>query len=121
ILQSRGLRVVTAESCTGGGIASALTDVAGSSGWFECGFVTYSNEAKIRYLNVPPGIIEQHGAVSEETVRAMVIGAVNNSLGDVAVAVAVSGIAGPGGGSPEKPVGTVWFAWGNAEHQLVEC
>ena len=63
ILQSRGLRVVTAESCTGGGIASALTDVAGSSGWFECGFVTYSNEAKIRYLNVPPGIIEQHGAV----------------------------------------------------------
>ena len=100
ILQSRGLRVVTAESCTGG-------------------FVTDSNEAKIRYLNVPPGIIEQHGAVSEATVRAMVTGAVNNSLGDVAVAV--SGIAGPGGGSPEKPVGTVWFAWGNAEHQLVEC
>lgn len=119
ILQSRNLRLVTAESCTGGGIASALTDVAGSSRWFECGFVTYSNEAKIRYLNVPPGILEQHGAVSGETVRAMVTGAVNNSLGDVAVAV--SGIAGPGGGSPEKPVGTVWFAWGNAEHQMVEC
>lgn len=119
ILQSRHWRVVTAESCTGGGIASAFTDVAGSSAWFECGFVTYSNDAKIRYLDVPPSIIEQQGAVSEETVRAMVIGAVNNSLGDVAIAV--SGIAGPGGGSIEKPVGTVWFAWGNAEHQQVEC
>lgn len=118
-LTSRGIRCVTAESCTGGGIASALTDMAGSSAWFECGFVTYSNEAKMRYLDVSPLILEQFGAVSEQTVRAMVIGAVNNSLGDVAVAV--SGIAGPGGGSEEKPVGTVWFAWGNAEHQAVEC
>lgn len=119
ILKGRHWRVVTAESCTGGGIASAMTDLAGSSSWFECGFVTYSNEAKIRYLAVPPRIIERHGAVSEETVRAMVIGAVNNSLGDVAIAV--SGVAGPDGGSPEKPVGTVWFAWGNADHQWVEC
>ncbi|WP_430461419.1 CinA family protein [Thalassolituus sp. LLYu03] len=118
ILLSRDLRIVTAESCTGGGIASALTDVAGSSGWFECGFVTYSNEAKIRYLNVAPSTIEQYGAVSEETVRAMVAGAVNNSLGELAVAV--SGIAGPGGGSDEKPVGTVWFAWGNADTQITE-
>lgn len=117
-LMSRGIRCVTAESCTGGGIASALTDVAGSSAWFECGFVTYSNEAKMRYLDVSPLTLEQFGAVSEQTVRAMVMGAVNNSLGDVAVAV--SGIAGPGGGSDEKPVGTVWFAWGNAEHQTVE-
>lgn len=119
ILQSRNLRLVTAESCTGGGIASALTDLAGSSKWFECGFVTYSNEAKVRYLGVPPAIIEQFGAVSEETVRAMVAGAVNNSLGDLAVAV--SGVAGPGGGSEDKPVGTVWFAWGNAEQQITEC
>ncbi|MBE0483690.1 MAG: CinA family protein [Bacterioplanes sp.] len=119
ILQGRNWRVVTAESCTGGGIANAMTDLAGSSAWFECGFVTYSNEAKVRYLGVPITIIEQHGAVSEATVRAMVIGAVNNSLGDVAVAV--SGIAGPGGGSSDKPVGTVWFAWGTAEHQIVEC
>jgi len=119
ILVSRNLRVVTAESCTGGGIANAFTDLPGSSGWFECGFVTYSNEAKIRYLNVAPAVIDQFGAVSEETVRAMVAGAVNNSLGDLAVAV--SGIAGPGGGSDAKPVGTVWFAWGNGEHQIVEC
>lgn len=119
ILQSRNLRLVTAESCTGGGIASALTDLAGSSNWFECGFVTYSNEAKVRYLGVPPAIIEQFGAVSEETVRTMVAGAVNNSLGDLAVAV--SGVAGPGGGSEDKPVGTVWFAWGNAEQQITEC
>ncbi len=119
ILQSRNLRLVTAESCTGGGIASALTDLAGSSRWFECGFVTYSNEAKVRYLGVPPAIIEQCGAVSEETVRAMVAGAVNNSLGDLAVAV--SGVAGPGGGSEDKPVGTVWFAWGNENQQIAEC
>lgn len=118
MLQSRDLRVVTAESCTGGGIASALTDMAGSSAWFECGFVTYSNEAKMRYLDVSPMTIEQFGAVSEATVRAMVAGAVNNSLGDLAVAV--SGIAGPGGGSDDKPVGTVWFAWGDSEHQSVQ-
>ena len=119
ILQSREMRLVTAESCTGGGIATALTDVAGSSNWFECGFVTYSNEAKTRYLDVSPMTLEQFGAVSEETVRAMVAGAVNNSLGDLAVAV--SGIAGPAGGSDDKPVGTVWFAWGDAQHQIVEC
>ena len=119
ILTSRNQKVVTAESCTGGGIASAITDLAGSSGWFECGFVTYSNEAKMRCLDVPELILEQHGAVSEETVRAMVAGAVSNSGGDLAVAV--SGIAGPGGAVEGKPVGTVWFAWGNAEHQISEC
>ena len=119
MLTARNLRVVTAESCTGGGIASALTDVAGSSSWFECGFVTYSNEAKSRYLDVSPLVIEEFGAVSEQTVREMVAGAVNNSLGDLAVAV--SGIAGPGGGSQEKPVGTVWFAWGNEDQQITEC
>jgi nicotinamide-nucleotide amidase len=119
MLTARNLRVVTAESCTGGGIASALTDVAGSSTWFECGFVTYSNEAKTRYLDVSPRVIEEFGAVSEQTVREMVAGAVNNSLGDLAVAV--SGIAGPGGGSVDKPVGTVWFAWGNEDQQIAEC
>ncbi len=119
MLLSRELRLVTAESCTGGGVATALTDIPGSSSWFECGFVTYSNEAKIRYLDVPVATIEQFGAVSEETVRAMVRGAVNNSLGDVAVAI--SGIAGPSGGSLDKPVGTVWFAWGTDEAQITQC
>lgn len=111
------LRLVTAESCTGGGVAAACTDLAGSSQWFECGFVTYSNDAKMRDLAVPAAVLEQHGAVSEETVRAMVSGAAR--YGDVAVAV--SGIAGPGGAVPGKPVGTVWFACGNAAEQLVEC
>ncbi|ASP38773.1 damage-inducible protein CinA [Bacterioplanes sanyensis] len=119
MLQSRDLRLVTAESCTGGGVATALTDVPGSSAWFECGFVTYSNAAKIRYLDVPVATLEQFGAVSEDTVRAMVRGAVNNSLGDIAVAI--SGIAGPDGGSLDKPVGTVWFAWGTDEAQITEC
>lgn len=119
MLKSRELRMVTAESCTGGGVATALTDVPGSSSWFECGFVTYSNEAKVRYLDVPVSTLEQFGAVSEETVRAMVRGAVNNSLGDIAVAI--SGIAGPSGGSPDKPVGTVWFAWGSEDAQITEC
>lgn len=118
ILTARQQRLVTAESCTGGGIAQSLTAVAGSSNWFECGFVTYSNEAKMRYLDVSDRTLEVHGAVSEATVIEMVRGAVDNSFGDVAVAV--SGIAGPGGGTETKPVGTVWLAWGNAEHQQAE-
>lgn len=108
-LVQRGWRLVTAESCTGGWIAACATDIAGSSGWFERGFVTYSNEAKAELLDVPPELIETRGAVSEATVRAMADGALGHSRAQVAVAV--SGIAGPSGGTPEKPVGTVWFAW----------
>lgn len=106
-LAARGLTIVTAESCTGGGIASAITDIAGSSAWFERGFVTYSNEAKSEMLGVAPAVIEREGAVSEAVVIAMAKGAcaAGDSLG-----VAVSGVAGPGGGSPNKPVGTVWLA-----------
>lgn len=106
--------MATAESCTGGGIAQALTAVPGSSGWFDAGFVTYSNQAKSRTLGVPKQMIDSHGAVSQAVVEAMVAGAAANS--EAAYAVAVSGVAGPGGGSSEKPVGTVWIAWGDAEN-----
>lgn len=119
LLMAKHHRVVTAESCTGGGIAAALTDVAGSSAWFEGGFVTYSNAAKSQFIGVNEDIIESQGAVSEATVRAMVQGAIKHS--SATLAVAVSGIAGPGGATPDKPVGTVWFAWGNAEQQHCEC
>lgn len=111
-LADAGLRVVSAESCTGGWIAKLFTDLAGSSGWFERGFVTYSNEAKTELLGVPPELIREHGAVSGPTVRAMAEGALRHSRADLAVAV--SGVAGPGGGSPAKPVGTVWLAWAGA-------
>jgi nicotinamide-nucleotide amidase len=100
----------TAESCTGGMIAAACTDLAGSSQWFERGFVSYSNEAKHDMLAVPKALIEQHGAVSEAVAQAMVLGALTKSQAQVALAV--TGIAGPTGGSPAKPVGTVCFAWG---------
>ncbi len=100
-------RLVTAESCTGGWIAKAVTDVAGSSQWLECGYVTYSNSAKMRDLGVADRTLEKHGAVSDATVREMAAGALRISGADVAVSV--SGIAGPDGGTPEKPVGTVWF------------
>lgn len=110
----QGKRLVTAESCTGGGVAQACTEIAGSSQWFESGYVTYSNEAKIRDLLVPESIIEAHGAVSEEVVRHMVIGACR--YGDLAIAV--SGIAGPAGAVPDKPVGTVWIACGSEGEQL---
>lgn len=112
-LRQRRAFMATAESCTGGGIAQALTAVAGSSAWFDAGFVTYSNQAKSRMLDVPSEVIAGHGAVSEAVVKAMVAGAVANS--EASFAVAVSGVAGPGGGSPEKPVGTVWIAWGDAD------
>ena len=108
-LSARGLRVATAESCTGGWIAKCLTDVAGSSVYVERGFVTYSNQAKADMLGVPAVLIDTHGAVSEAVVRAMASGAVERSRADCAVAV--SGVAGPGGGSPDKPVGLVWLAW----------
>ena len=109
-LKSHGLMLATAESCTGGGVAQAITDVAGSSAWFERGFVTYSNLAKQQMLGVSETTLKQHGAVSEATVREMVAGALKNSTAQVALAV--SGIAGPDGGTTDKPVGTVWFAWG---------
>jgi nicotinamide-nucleotide amidase len=108
-LRARGWLCATAESCTGGLVAGAITDIAGSSEWFERGFVTYSNEAKIAMLGVAPAILAEHGAVSEPTVRAMVQGALAESRAQVAAAV--TGIAGPGGAVPGKPVGTVCFAW----------
>jgi len=101
--------LVTAESCTGGWVAQAVTSVAGSSGWFERGYVTYSNASKREELGVPRKTLERHGAVSEETARAMVRGALHRGRGTVALSV--TGIAGPGGGSPGKPVGTVCFAF----------
>lgn len=103
-------RIVTAESCTGGWIAKAFTDAAGSSRWFECGYVTYSNAAKARDLGVSERTLAEHGAVSEPTVREMAAGALRATGADVSIAV--SGIAGPDGGSVEKPVGTVWFCVG---------
>jgi len=109
LLQERGWMLATAESCTGGMIAAACTDLSGSSNWFERGFVTYSNEAKTDLLGVAPDLIAQHGAVSEVVARAMAFGAIRHSLAQVSVAV--TGVAGPTGGSPEKPVGLVWFGF----------
>jgi nicotinamide-nucleotide amidase len=108
-LEKRGWRLATAESCTGGWIAKAVTDVAGSSKWFDGGIVAYSNAAKIGLLGVPGDVLAAHGAVAEETVRAMAEGARSRFAADLAVAV--SGVAGPDGGTPDKPVGTVHFAW----------
>ena len=105
----RKVRIATAESCTGGLVAGAITAVAGSSDWFDCGFITYSNDAKIGQLAVPPRTIERFGAVSEETALAMAEGALGASRAQWAVAV--TGIAGPAGGTLDKPVGTVCFAW----------
>lgn len=110
VLRQHSLMLVTAESCTGGGIAAAVTAVAGSSAWFERGFVTYSNAAKREMLGVQEATLQAHGAVSEPVVREMVAGALQYSAAQVAVAV--SGIAGPDGGTPAKPVGTVCLAWG---------
>ncbi|KMN09037.1 nicotinamide-nucleotide amidohydrolase family protein [Pseudomonas sp. FSL R10-1350] len=118
-LQTLNAHVTTAESCTGGGIAEAITRIAGSSAWFEAGFVTYSNQQKTRQLDVPQALFTQVGAVSREVVEAMVRGAQAHS--DARFAVAVSGVAGPGGGSPEKPVGTVWLAWGVGDEVTAEC
>jgi nicotinamide-nucleotide amidase len=112
-LLTRRWRVATAESCTGGWIAKALTDVAGSSQWFDGGIVAYSNAAKLALLDVPGDVLAAHGAVSEETVRAMAEGARTRYAADLAVAV--SGIAGPDGGSADKPVGLVHFAWAAAD------
>ena len=108
VLRERRLMLATAESCTGGLIAAACTALAGSSDWFERGFVTYSNAAKTEMLGVPPDLIARHGAVSAEVAIAMAVGALARSRADWSVAV--TGIAGPGGATPGKPVGTVWLA-----------
>jgi nicotinamide-nucleotide amidase len=109
LLKQKRLLAVTAESCTGGGVSQALTDIAGSSAWFDCGFVTYSNASKNELLDIPEALIAQHGTVSEEIAAAMAEGALANSSADVAVST--TGIAGPDGAVPGKPVGTVCFGW----------
>lgn len=106
--RARGLLIATAESCTGGLVAAALTEVPGSSDVFERGFVTYADAAKRELLGVPPAVIQAHGAVSDATARAMAEGALRVSPADLTVSI--TGVAGPGGGGPEKPVGLVWFA-----------
>lgn len=108
-LKQKGYKLATAESCTGGGIAYAITHIAGSSDWFERGFVTYSNEAKQELLDVSPRLLATEGAVSEAVALAMAQGALVKSHADVSIAV--TGVAGPSGGTPEKPVGTVWLAF----------
>jgi nicotinamide-nucleotide amidase len=118
-LQAVKAQVSTAESCTGGGIAEAITRIAGSSAWFEAGFVTYSNRQKTRQLAVPSELFELVGAVSAEVVSAMARGA--QAASEARFAVAVSGVAGPSGGSDEKPVGTVWLAWADGEHLYCQC
>ncbi len=116
-LQQRGWMLALAESCTGGGAAQAVTEVAGSSGWFDRGFVTYSNEAKMEMLGVSAGALKQYGAVSEEVAREMAAGALRHSQAQMAASS--TGIAGPGGGSAEKPVGMVCFAWATTDGVLV--
>lgn len=118
VLLQRGWTLATAESCTGGLIAAACTDLAGSSVWFERGFVTYSNASKTEMLGVDTTVVARCGAVSKEVARAMVRGALQHSHAQVSLAV--TGIAGPGGGSPDKPVGTVWFAWATPQGVVSE-
>ena len=121
-LKARGATVTTAESCTGGWVAKAITDIAGSSAWFERGFVTYSNEAKAQMIGVREETLAQHGAVSEPVVVEMAIGALKAARAHFAVSI--SGIAGPDGGSEEKPVGPVWFAFAGASGEGItrrEC
>jgi len=117
-LQEKGWRLATAESCTGGWVAKACTDLAGSSAWFECGLVTYSNAAKQKLLGVLPETLETHGAVSEAVTAEMAQGALRVSAGDVAVSV--SGIAGPSGATATKPVGMVCFRWATAEQTVTD-
>jgi nicotinamide-nucleotide amidase len=115
-LQARGLILATAESCTGGWVAQVVTATAGSSGWFDRGFVTYSNQAKQDMLGVSADTLARHGAVSEPTARDMAVGALKHSAAQAALAI--TGIAGPGGGSPDKPVGMVCFAWALADGRV---
>ncbi|MEY6432321.1 nicotinamide-nucleotide amidase [Thioalkalicoccus limnaeus] len=116
-LSAAALRLTTAESCTGGWLAKVVTDVPGSSGWFDRGFVTYDDRAKVQMLGVQVETITGAGAVSEAVVREMALGALAHS--EAQIAIAITGIAGPGGGSDEKPVGTVWFAWALVDGQVV--
>jgi nicotinamide-nucleotide amidase len=109
LLTEKNLLLATAESCTGGGVAQAVTEISGSSGWFECGFITYSNSSKSELLNISPALIAQHGSVSEEIAAAMAEGALANC--EAHVALSTTGIAGPLGAVPGKPVGTICFAW----------
>jgi len=109
LLQQKSMKIVTAESCTGGLLSAVITEIPGSSHWFDRAFITYSNEAKQEMLNVDKAIIEQQGAVSESVVTQMAKGAIDNSLGQIAVAI--SGIAGPGGATLQKPIGLVWFGF----------
>lgn len=118
VLQTKGLLLAVAESCTGGGIAHAVTEIAGSSSWFECGFITYSNASKTELLDVSAALIAQHGTVSEEIAAAMAEGALANS--NAHVTLSTTGIAGPGGAVPGKPVGTVCFAWSRGDQTHTE-
>jgi nicotinamide-nucleotide amidase len=118
-LARKGIKLATAESCTGGWVAQLVTSVPGSSGWFDCGFVTYSNAAKQRMLGVERAVLEKNGAVSEPVVTQMAEGALRNSEADMAVAI--SGVAGPGGGTVAHPVGTVWLAWAVTGQPTVTC
>lgn len=117
-LKARNLLLATAESCTGGGVAQAITEIAGSSEWFDCGFITYSNASKNGLLDISEALIARHGAVSEEIACAMAEGAIANSNADIAVSA--TGIAGPGGAVPGKPVGTVCFGWKTGDRTLTE-
>lgn len=114
VLEAQGKKVVTAESCTGGLAAKLLTDIPGSTGWMDRGFVTYTNESKTELLGVGKALLAEHGAVSEPVVRAMLAGALERSQAQVGLAI--TGIAGPSGGTEDKPVGTVWIAWGDQDH-----
>lgn len=115
-LKARGCTLAVAESCTGGMVAQAITSIAGSSAWFDRGFVTYSNAAKVEMLGVSNQTLTQFGAVSEQTAKEMALGALNNSHADIAGSI--TGIAGPDGGTPDKPVGTVCFAWVGRDYAI---
>jgi nicotinamide-nucleotide amidase len=117
-LKAKNLLLTTAESCTGGGVAQAITEIAGSSEWFDCGFIAYSNASKTEMLDVSAALIAQHGTVSEEVAAAMAAGAIANS--NAHVSLATTGIAGPGGAVPGKPVGTVCFAWAMGDNVHTE-
>lgn len=117
LLKNNKAMLATAESCTGGGVAYAITSMPGSSHWFDRGFVVYTNESKTELLDVDPELIKQHGAVSEPVAIALAEGALRNS--HAGYALAITGIAGPGGGSDDKPVGTVWFAWAGENNDTV--
>jgi len=117
LLTARAYKMASAESCTGGWLAKAATDLAGSSGWFDRGLVTYSNQAKHEVLAVSESTLDQYGAVSQETVHEMVAALL--SVKSVSLGVAISGIAGPGGGSADKPVGTVWLAWKMLQQPII--